>query len=128
MTAPVDLYPLATQEGTSIPLDVIKPKGVISKTFLMSTGSTAVTLPVGTSLILVRASVNCYIDFTGTAQIPADGIYTADMMFLEAGTTYTVAPPTTSVSAVGIAEGGSLVIQVLETWAAIAQPVRLNKV
>ena len=115
-------YPLTTQDGTAIPLDIIRPLGLIYQT-VSSSGWTTMTIPAGMELAMFKASEDCYVDLTGTVAVaPVAGTHYPSMLFVPRGfiVSSTVAPGTIKVRSVSVA--GQIFIQGIQKWAALSLP------
>lgn len=126
MTTPVNLYPLSTVDGKYVPLDVIKPMGLTQVNFNHGQYHT-VTITNENSLLVLRASADCYLKFGSSVDQPGDNTYVAGLFYLECGEVMTVAPSSTSLSVIGATNAGTLIVQEIYTWAALNNPNRFNR-
>ena len=121
MTAPIDLYPLSTKEGNAVPLDVIRPNGVIRKSFT-STGTSPIALPNDTDIYSLFATENCYVLFAdATITLPADGSFEDDILYVPVNTQIMIRLPDVHFSVISASSrSGELVLQSCITWHGIA--------
>lgn len=125
-------YPFSTPEGAAIPLDILRPVGVLKKDFLSASGSAAEALPANTLAVLVRATRSCFIRFSNapaTKPISATpSVVIADTLYLEEGEIQTISPGKLFYSVIGDTEAGTLTMQILETWAGLVTEAQINRV
>lgn len=126
---PKEVYPLSTQDGDAIPLDVIRPLGVLVQAFVAGTGET-IALPTGYPVVVIHADKACFIGFDADPADLVDGAFLADILYIPEASTITVSVPegTTNISIMGQAEAGVAVIQMVQQWASISlqtQTVRI---
>lgn len=126
MATPVNLYPLSTVDGKHVPLDVIKPIGLVTINFGSTVDGTGTITSTG-SLVVLRSSADCFIKFDTSVAKPANESYASGLLFLEAGEVMTVAPLGTSISVIGLTNSGTLFVQEIHAWAALNNPNRFNR-
>ncbi len=119
------LYPLSTQDGKAIPLDVVSPLSLIPFTLVAATPK-AITFPVGYSLVYLYSTVTCFIQFNENV-LPAalvDATEYVDAMMLPADTIVTayVGDGIEALNASVVASAaGVLYVNSVEHWAALVQ-------
>lgn len=113
-------YPLSTLAGQPIPLDVIRPSGLIKASYLAASATAAVALPAGTELLLVRATTDCFIKFANSAATKPSSAITTDLLYLRRGEIQVVSPMALFYSVIGDTVNGDLFIQTLETWMSVS--------
>ncbi|EKD22435.1 MAG: hypothetical protein ACD_86C00004G0005 [uncultured bacterium] len=113
-------YPLSTLNGQYIPLDVIRPSGLIKISYLEASASAAVALPAGTELLLVRSTSDCFIKFANSSATKPTNIVVADTLDLRAEEYRVVSPMDLYYSVIGDTVDGELFIQILETWMSLS--------
>lgn len=118
-----EIYPYSTQSGDPIPLDIIKPLGALPFTF--STAFTALTIPAIYTLSSILSEQDVIIDFSNSLTTWVSGTSYANVLFLPAGVITIASIPTGTVKVKGLTAGGSLVIQALQKWSALALPRQL---
>lgn len=126
------LYPFATNDGKAIPLDVIRPYGVVRKSFTNDTATTALDIPATIQVIAMLSNKDCLVQFaTSSAAATAfsDGVLKVDAVFIPADILTVLVPPVDkrSYSIIGAftpIDGddleGQLVIQMLQKWAGLS--------
>ncbi len=119
-------YPLATPDGRAIPLDVVKPVGFLQKAFTTAASGT-LTLPSNVEVLSVFASADCYIQFGGTAAVPADGVVVTNLLYVPKNMRITAAPPATTFTVIGKTTSGTLNVQLLEKWAGLILDVQQKR-
>lgn len=113
-------YPLSTLNGQYIPLDVIRPSGLIKVSYLTASASAAAALPASTELLLVRSTTDCFIKFANSAATKPTSIVVADTLYLRRGEIQVVSPMALFYSVIGDTANGDLFIQILETWQSLS--------
>jgi len=123
---PVDAYPIATQDGKQIHLDMVRVLTLHSVTFNITTGTALDTAPfVQDGVFVLYATEDCIVDFVGVAVKPAAG---QAALFISAGERVTcmLPPAATGFSAIGISVAGTLYIQQISAFAGLANDVTLG--
>jgi len=126
MALPVDAYPLATQDGQQIRLDVVRLIDLTAVVFTSTTGTASdASLIVTDALYVFLASADCIIYFTGVA---TGSPIKAKAVFAAAGERVSCMLPAgaTGISVVGIGSGGTLYVQTIENWAGLANATTLR--
>ena len=123
-----DLYPLSTQDGVPIPLDIIRPYGTMRLSIPSGTGLALVALTVVVPILVLRSTVDCFIRFGTVATIPVSSML-LDSLFLPANETIVVAPGLTDISVIedGVLGTGKLTIQFLDQWAGLGKELPYRK-
>jgi hypothetical protein len=119
------IYPLSTSDGQSIPLDVIRGKSCVSKTFLSSASSTAITVPSTAKILEIYADQDVLIQFAASAAVAAalvDGTIVTDAIFVPANSISFISPPVDKLSLAmrGVTAGGTALINFLENWSGLS--------
>ena len=123
MAAP-QLYPLSTQDGKHIPLDVVKPLGLTAFTMTANTAAD-ITVPVGYSLVWLYATAACVLHMTAV-NLPnalVSGTNYTDSIFIPADTLMTIVVEEGECSLLGLG-AGTLYMNSVEQWAALVQPLQ----
>lgn len=125
-------YPLATADGQSIPLDVVRPNSSVQRSFTTGAGSTALSLPASTEVMVVYTDKDCLIQFAASAAVATayvDGTIKADSFFIPASTLVVLSPipEKPSFSLIGIAAAGTAYINFLEKWSGMALQSQFNR-
>ena len=120
-------YPLTTHSGVPIPLDVYRPRSLLTVT-LSTSPSTPTSLPSGSEVFMFRASVDCWIRFDSTqVAVPTPGTPQSYTTFLAAGEIHNIAPPFLLFSHVASA-AGTLIVQGVENWAGLGTPLAASSI
>ena len=116
------LYPLSTDGGQSIPLDVIWPVSV-STSAILKDDETPFLIPPGTKIACFFCDIPVLVDFNGAATYPISGLV-ENALFVPAETLITSAIPETGmIRIIPLISGkdGKLVVQIVSQWAAMGQ-------
>jgi len=115
------LYPFATQDGKAIPLDIIRPQGLIQVPFTLTWAS--LVIPAGYEICVFRATEDAIIDISGTAAVAnVDGTAYNNHLFIPKGYIVTAAITVGTVKIIGASAVGRLVIQALKKWSSLSLP------
>ena len=127
-----NLYPLSTINGTPIPLDILRPTGVLRKSFLFSGATTAEALPSTAGVIMLRSTKDCFIKFANSSATKptsaTPSVVVTDTLYLQKNEVQVVAPSLLYYSVIGDTEDGVLTIQFIETWSAVALPMQVTRI
>lgn len=126
----VGRYPQSTPGGEPIPFEIIRPLGLIKKSF-SDVAASNVALPDGADFLVLRATEDCLIQFTidTAAALPADGVHVAGLLFLGVGEVQVIdhnAATEFSVIRAG-ADSGILYIQTCSKYADIRKSAQLER-
>lgn len=116
------IYPLSTQDGKNIPLDVIRPKSLVSYGF-KGDAATAITIPAGFALCWAYATQDCFLCIA-PVNLPSslvDGTPYPFTVFIPAGTPIVIMVVPGQASLLGFGSQGTLILNWVEQWAALAQ-------
>lgn len=119
-----EIYPYSTQNGIPIPLEIIKPLGVVTGAF--TSGFSALTLPASCALCSILASEDMIIDFTNSMTTVVAGTFYTNVLYAPKGIIVIASIPTGTVKIKGLTLGGSFVIQALQKWSALSLPRQLG--
>lgn len=119
MTTPAGVYPFATQDGKAIPLDVIKPTGVIPKSFTSSADS-LLTIPADAVVGTFTTTKACIVKFGSVISSLADGVEILNAILVPADSTVTVALTPGPAYIRGLSESGTVYLQLIEKWVGLA--------
>lgn len=116
-----DLYPFATQDGQAIPLDIINPAGLVFQDFILG-ASTEFTIPAGYEVGTFFATKDCIVSFgADLVSFDANTMHT-NTLLLPAGVVVTAAFIAGPAYVRGIAEVGTVYMQLIEKWAGLGLP------
>jgi len=120
MALPDDSYPLATQSGQQIRLDMIRPKLLDHIPFLTASGSAVIATPIEVNgVYILSTDADCIVDFVGVAtKLPVATV--AVLVCVGSPVTITLPSTATGFSAIGVAANGTLYIQRVIPWAGLA--------
>lgn len=125
-TVPIGIYPLSTQDGRDIPLDIIKPLSLILYD-LVANAIKTINVPTTVKLTYIYSRVDCIIKFNSTLlpyPMLQDTIYT-DAMFIPAATPVSVVVNSGVGSILPLASG-RIYLSFVEQWASLSQPIQSN--
>lgn len=116
MSATSQLYPFATEDGKSIPLEVIRPLGA----FVLSVPDEATFTTGPYELVSIRSTKDAILVFNSATSI-VEGVELADALVLPAETIITAAIPIDTPSKIKLMEDGpaKLYIQYIQKWAGL---------
>lgn len=121
------IYPLATTDGESIPLDVISPIELWKFILTANTASDIEILSSLNCLLSIKASKDSILRFGATvAAAPASGDKLADCVFIPAETMLIIQPTSLSFSVMPLADA-TIWIQVMQKWAALSQTILFER-
>jgi hypothetical protein len=111
-------YPLSTQDGKAIPLDIIKPLGVLSQAFGPGV-ATDFDIPEDYEIGIVFATEDCFVSIVGDnlAALMDNTIY-ENTVFVPARTAITIVLTDGVCYVRGTEASGSIYMQFIEKWAA----------
>jgi hypothetical protein len=121
------VYPMATDSGQAIPIDIIWPT-YAAVSLLAASIPSPIVIAAGTRTAVFYSTVPVIIDFAGEALFPVAAVL--EGLFVPAFTLITSAvPEAASAVAVPLESGqaGYLVVQGIEQWAAIGQVRSLSR-
>lgn len=128
MSLPIEIYPLATRDSQSIPLDIIRPEGVLVTGFAANADS-PLDIPAGKEIgIFTTTGASCIVTFGSSVGAIVDNELKTNSVFIPEQSTMTVQLIGQSVSVRGLAEAGTLVLQLVTTYAALGAPQQFQKV
>lgn len=125
-------YPLATADGQSIPLDVVRPNASVQLALTTISGSASLSLPTATEVMVVYSTRDCLIQFAENAAVATaytPGTIKADSFFIPASTLLVLSPipEKTSFSLIALTEAGIAYINFLEKWSGMALQSQFNR-
>jgi hypothetical protein len=123
--APKNNYPYSTKEGNIIPLDILRGKGVLTKTFVAGTSSDII-IPEGWETGILYATETCIIVFeteVGSSHGLTDNVSNDNSMYVPKGFAISSALIEGNASVFGITAGGRIIVQAVERWAGAALDV-----
>lgn len=122
------LYPMSTEDGTAIPLDIIKPQDV-AVVSLPQNAATSMTFTAGQLYCQLSSSIDCVVDLTDTASYPFST--STRGMFLRAGKLSTIQLPYAPIAAkiipINAGEAGKLYVHGIQKWAGLGLSRQLRQ-
>lgn len=127
-TALDQLYPMSTEDGESIPLDIIRPLDVQVVAFAAES-HTPVNFTAGQKYCSVSSTVDCVVDLTNSQTYPLASSTSGFVVCADA--VYTIqlpeAPVTARIIPLNPAEAGSFRVTGIQKWAGIGLARQLNQ-
>jgi len=118
---PSQVYPFATQDGKPIPLDIIRPAGLIKIDF-GNISNVNFTLADTYTEGIILATAACIVRQGSTIPSIADGTFYQDMFLVYTNTLITVSLLAGPIYVKGLTDSGTLYLQLVEKWAGLALP------
>lgn len=118
-TPPVGIYPFATQDGKAIPLDIIKPKGIIFQSFTAG-ASAQITIPADATVGVIFSDKACAIGFGVDVPALVANTYYPTTALIPVGSIVTLALTPGTAYVRGLTDSGNIWIQLIEKWAGLA--------
>lgn len=128
MTYPAEeqLYPFSAQNAQAIPLDIIRPTGIISKSF--AAAAVTLTLPADMKVAAFYSTAGCFVSFGPTAvSAIADGVHYPETLFVPPYVSIVASVRFTTAKVIPMSAAGTLTVQGIYPWASVALPRELNK-
>jgi hypothetical protein len=116
------IYPLSSQDGKAIPLDVVKPSSLVKFNFVAGVAAD-VTIPAGYLLCWVFATKPCILRLSAV-NLPAAlvaGTAYDKALYIPQDMPLTVVLTPGEASLLGLAADGELYINAVEQWGALLQ-------
>ena len=126
MTTPSELYPFATQDGQSIPLDILKPNGLLIIPFTTASAK-SITLPDTAPVAMFISSEACIISFDADiSSVPVD-TFLSKVLIVPFGSIVSSYIPSLPIQVRGLDSDGTLYIQLIEQWAGLALAAQFRR-
>jgi len=120
------LYPLSSQDGKAIPLDIVKPSNLVVFNFAANI-SADVVIPSGFNLCWIYATKACILQSGASIpDVPAEGTAYPNAAYIPEGMPLTLVLEPGQISLVGLEEAGTLYINCIEQWAALLQAKQIS--
>lgn len=118
-TTPNEIYPFSTPDGKAIPLDILKPSYLGIYAF-PADASVSFTLPEESQVAMFISTVPAIVSFSAALDAFSSGQLLANTLIIpeKSIVASSILNPTFHVR--GIAEAGTLYIQIIEKWAGLA--------
>lgn len=122
--APLDNYPFSTKDGKVIPLDIIRPKSLIVKSF--SAVDSTIVLPVGLTVCTLLATEDCFLFLGAVPLSVVSGDINLEALFIPKNMVITTALDGGTVTIRGV-NVGTLYMQFIEQWAGLSLDINYTK-
>ncbi len=128
MSTPKDLYPFSTQDGKSIPFEVLDSTSA-AKIAINPTATVLTTLPVSEGIVILYSSVDAWVAFAGglTTLPMGDNTFYPNTTFVPAFTLISAAIRGANMYLSADSADGAIRVQVARKWAGLALPRSVNK-
>jgi hypothetical protein len=120
--AAIDLYPLVSQGGQAIPLEIVKPISMMQWT-MMAGAAQEITIPAEAKTAWFYSSVNCVICFGSGAGVPStliDDTEYPNAIFIPAGHPINIEVTPGVATLLGFTSGVAF-MNFMVQWAALSQ-------
>lgn len=114
----LEIYPFSTQDGKAIPLDILKPSHLFHIPF--TTTSSSVELPENVQVAMFMASVSAIISFGAAVSFAGGSWNQVDSLYVPKDIIVSSTIKDRTLHIRGVAEPGSLWVQIIEKWAGLA--------
>lgn len=126
----VGRYPHATPEGDPIPFEIVRPLGLIVQNFT-DVAINNIAIPIDADYLVLRADVPCLIQLTPDvpAALPADGVYTPGLVFVDGGDSMVVDHnAATEFSVIRFTdESGVIIVQTMTKYKDIRKAAQMER-
>ena len=113
------VYPFATQDGQAIPLDILKPNGLLVVPFTAASAK-SITLPASAVVGMFISSEACFVSFEHDISAITIDIFLPKVLLVPFGSTVSSSIPAQEIQVKGADKDGTLYIQLIEQWAGLA--------
>lgn len=121
-------YPLSTPDGKAIPLDLIKPMGVLRLPFTASAyNAQSINAIYQDKIFTAYSTEDCYLSFAASPGAIADNTVTANILFVPAGVMIAFITNSLYLAAKGVSVSGSVHVQIVDTWAGLLLEAQVNR-
>lgn len=121
-------YPLSTPDGKAIPLDLIKPMGVLRLPFTATSyNAQSIGSIYQDKLFTAYSTEDCYLSFAASPGAVADNVVTANILFVPAGVMIAFITNSLYLAARGVSASGIVHIQIVDTWAGLLLEAQVNR-
>jgi len=121
-------YPLSTADGQSIPLEVVKPLGVLRMPFTAASfNSQTLAETYLDKIFVVSASEDCYLSFASSASALVDNSVVPESLYIPAGLSIAFVSNSLHLSTIGVSTSGVLHVQIIDTWAGLVLEAQVSR-
>jgi hypothetical protein len=122
-----NLYPFSTARGDAIPLEIVKPKALISYAFTENVAQ-SIIIPADFTTCWIYATATCILRFN--AIVLPDGLVNAteysDALIIPPETPINVFVTPGDAQLLGLTEAGTVYINYVTQWAALNQATQTS--
>lgn len=127
--ATVNRYPLSTPDGTAIPLDLIKPMGILRLPFITASyNAQTIAATYQDKLFTAYATEDCYLSFAASPAAVVDDVVTTDTLFVPAGVMLAFTTNSLYLAAQGVSVNGIVHIEIVDVWAGLLLETQVNRI
>ena len=122
-----NLYPFSTARGDAIPLEIVKPKALVSYVFVENVAQ-AIVIPVGFTTCWIYSTAACILRFNNNA-LPnglANATEYSDALIIPPETPINVLVTPGAAQLLGLTEAGTVYINYVTQWAALNQATQTS--
>lgn len=116
---PSELYPFATQDGKAIPLDILKPQGLLILPFTTDAVA-SISLPAGSTVAMLIASEACLVSFDHSLATVPTNEFLSEVLLVPYNNVVSCSIPSLDIKIRGVDNPGTLYVQLIEKWAGLA--------
>jgi len=122
-------YPLSTASGQAIPLEVIKPLGVLLVDFTAA-GYIANAIPAEyvDKIFIASSSEDCYIAASASPVTPVVGTVAVDVIHVPASMIVAFVGNSATLNVRGVSATGRVVLQIVDTWSGLALEQQVTRI
>ena len=118
------LYPLTTQDGRAIPLDIVKPSSLIYWNLVKDTEKTVV-IPAGFEVCFAFSTAHCYLRNADVAiGVPAEATEYTDTMLIVSDSILTLNLTPGAGRRIMPLGDGVIYLSAVKQWAALVQDIQ----
>lgn len=121
-------YPLSTPDGKAIPLDLVKPLGVLRLPFTSASyNAQSISAIYQDKIFTAYSSEDCYLSFAASPTTVVDNTVAPDILFVPAGVMIAFTTNSLYLAAQGVSASGTVHIQVVDIWAGLLLETQVNR-
>lgn len=122
---PLDNYPYTTEDGTPIPLDIIRPKGIIQ--IGISTTEALLNFTDLTGVAMFYATQDCYVVFAPSFGSVVNNTLKLNTLFIPKNHVVSSTINALSCSVKSLSTTGILIVQLIEKWSGLTLDTNFGK-
>lgn len=115
-------YPMSTQDGQAIPLDILRPHSLLSLTIATGISSAAIQIPTNVEVFSLLSECDAILQFGASNVVATDlttGVLKNDAIYIPKDMVIFLSPPidvTHFAIIPRLTQSGVAIIQFLESW------------